>query len=203
MFQWAEYFDLSLSQPSLSHDSYVSHADTVHHPGFVLRRTNFVELMAPLVTRGLLTRLLPTLCENESGWGLDYLWSQFVDRPREDMGVVDAVQIRHTRPVGGPNYTKLREQGLSPHQELAELRRKYGLHDIAHLCWSAVSSKGEDLNMADPDHALALVQALLAVERRWLNPKLREEEGVVAAHLRAFPALREALADSPAQRASA
>ena len=153
-------------------------------------RTNFVEVMAPVLTRELLQRVLPTLIENESGWGLDYLWAMYVDRPREDIGVIDAIQIRHTRPVGGPNYERLRAEGKSPHQELARLRKKYELTDFAHVCWSAIAADGTEMSMDEVDQALPLLQAVLAGQRPWLKAELQEEGGVIAGHLRHCPALR-------------
>lgn len=201
LFLLAEYFELQLAQPSLSHDSYISHAGTVHNPRFLMRRTNFVEVMAPVLTRELLQRVLPTLIENESGWGLDYLWAMYVDRPREDIGVIDAIQIRHTRPVGGPNYERLRAEGKSPHQELARLRKKYELTDIAHVCWSAIAADGTEMSMDEVDQALPLLQAVLAGQRPWLKAELQEEGGVIAGHLRHCPALRLA-AESSRQMAA-
>lgn len=202
LFMLAEYHELALCQPSLSHDSYISHAGTVHNPRFLLRRTNFVEVMAPVLTRELLERVLPTLTENDSGWGLDYLWPMFVDRPRRDIGVLDAIQIRHTRPVGGPNYEKLKAMGKSPHQELAALRRKYELDDIAHLCWSAVTVDGTEMSMDDPDQALPLLSAVLDGQRRWLKPELQEEGGVIAGHVRHCPTLRAAVGALQARSAA-
>lgn len=202
LFMLADYYDLALAQPSLSHDSYISHAGTVHNPHFLMRRTNFVEVMAPVLTRELLQRVLPTLTENESGWGLDYLWAMFVDRPRRDVGVIDAVQIRHTRPVGGPNYERLRALGKSPHQELAALRRKYELHDISHLCWSAVRTDGQEMSMDHPDQALPLLNLVLEGQRPWLKPELQEEGGVILGHVRHCPTLRAAVEQARAQAAA-
>ena len=188
-FMLADYHELHLCQPSLSHDSYISHATTVHNPRFMLRRTNFIEVMAPLLTRELLERVLPTLIENESGWGLDFLWQMFLDRPRRDAGVIDAVQIRHTRPVGGPNYAKMKEQGKSPWDELNRLLRKYALHDRAQLCWSAVGADGVELSLENLDEAMPLLSAVMDGMRPWLSAAERAD--ILNGYLRQSLTLRK------------
>lgn len=198
LFTLVDYHALHLAQPSLSHDSYISHAATVHNPRFLLRRTNFVEVMAPMVSREMLQRVLPTMIENESGWGLDFLWQMFLDRPRRDAGVVDTVQIRHTRPVGGPNYAKMREQGKSPFDELEAMRRKYCLWDVAQICWSGITADGAELALDTPGESMPLLSAVLDGMRAWLKPA--ELQDVIGGHLRQSAAMREAAAGLRQQR---
>jgi hypothetical protein len=200
LFMLADYHELHLCQPSLSHDSYISHATTVHNPRFLLRRTNFIEVMAPLLTRELLERVLPTMIENESGWGLDFLWQMFLDRPRRDSGVIDALQIRHTRPVGGPNYAKMKEQGKSPWDEMNRLLRKYALHDRAQLCWSAVGVDGRELRLDVLDEAMPLLGGVLDGMRKWLNEA--EFADIINGYLRQSATVRQA-ADQLKQPATA
>jgi len=190
LFMLADYHGLHLAQPSLSHDSYVSHAGTVHNPRFLLRRTNFVEVMAPVLTRELLERVLPTMVENESGWGLDFLWQMFLDRPRRDAGVIDAVQIRHTRPVGGPNYAKMKAEGKSPWDEMKALQRKYNIWDVAQICWSGITQDGIELELDNADESMALFSPVLDGMRAWLTPA--ELQDVIGGHLRNSGAMREA-----------
>lgn len=188
-------FDLWLAQPSLSHDSYISHSATAHHAGMVLRRTNFVEAMAPVFTPALLERILPTFRMNESGWGIDYLWQMYLDRPRRDAAIVDAVQVRHTRPVGGPNYERMVREGRSPMHELVGLRRRYNF-DPAHVCWSGLLDDGRELRLDDPADALQLVTQVLDCERPWLN-----EAGIaelLRTHMAYSAPLRELATTPPA-----
>jgi len=189
LFMLADYHELHLCQPSLSHDSYISHATTVHNPRLLLRRTNFIEVMAPMLTRELLERVLPTMVENESGWGLDFLWQLFLDRPRRDCGVIDAVQIRHTRPVGGPNYAKMKEQGKSPWDEMNRLLRKYAINDRAQLCWSAICNDGSEWSLEDAEQALPLLSCVLDGMRPWLNPA--ELADILNGYVRQSPTMRE------------
>ena len=185
---------LWLAQPSLSHDSYISHGVTAHHEGLILRRTSFVEAMAPVFTPRLLERVLPTVTANESGWGIDYLWQMYLDRPRRDSAVIDAVQVRHTRPVGGPNYERMVREGRSPMVELVTLRRRFNF-DPVHVCWSALVDDGRELNLHDRHDALELMTRLLDGERRWMNDAAQAE--MLRAHMAASPALRSLVQAQP------
>jgi len=190
LFALARLHEFELAQPSLSKDSYISHASTAHNPRFVFRRTNFVEAMAPLFSRAFLERVLPTFVENESGWGIDYLWQMYLDKPRLQSGVIDAVQVRHTRPVGGPNYAKMKAEGRSPFDEFRALRRKYALTDITHLCWAGLAADGTELRTEEPQDAMRL----LGLAMDGMRPYLDEAgiSAVIAGQLAASPALRAA-----------
>lgn len=198
LFTIAHGQGLQLAQPSLSHDSYISHAATAHHPGLILRRTNFVEAMAPLFTPKLLERILPTFTINDSGWGIDYLWQMYLDRPRLDSAIVDAVQVRHTRPVGGPNYERMVREGRSPMNELVALRRRFNF-DPAHLCWSLLMDSGRELRLEDPQDALELVTLMLQAEKPWLDEA--QIAAMLRAHMAVSPCLQQ-LARQPAPRAA-
>jgi hypothetical protein len=126
LFDCCQRFHLTLAQPSLSASSYVSHPITLHNPEYSVRFTNFVEIMAPCFTHEMLARVKHTFGENWSGWGLDYLWPQFC-RPEERIAIVDAVQVRHTRPTGGPNYDHTKNLGISPMVEASRLLRKWSV----------------------------------------------------------------------------
>lgn len=97
--------DLEIFQPSLSSKSYYSHLITLHHSNFLLRFTNFVEIMSPVVSKRLLIRTLPMMEHTRSGFGLDFLWPRVAEEIQDSSSptaaVIDAVQILHTRPVGG------------------------------------------------------------------------------------------------------
>lgn len=200
LFAHAQVHGFALAQPSLSKDSYISHASTAHNPRFVFRRTNFVEAMAPVLTRAFLERVLPTFVENESGWGIDYLWQMYLDKPRLECGIVDAVQVRHTRPVGGPNYARMVAEGRSPFDEFRALRRKYALTDITHLCWGGLAVDGRELRTDEPADAMRLLGDALDGMRPWLD-----EAGIsaiIAGQIAASPALRAAAQRSIEQSAA-
>lgn len=105
---------LAICQPSLDDQSYFSHTVTLHHSSFQLRYTNFVEIMVPLISAGLLKQTLHRLAGNRSGFGLDFLWPQLA---AEQSGgpytaaVVDSVSVRHTRPCGADLHALIKRSG--------------------------------------------------------------------------------------------
>jgi hypothetical protein len=109
---------LQVAQPSLTWRSYFGHITTLQNHNFQLRYTNYVEVMAPCFSAAVLTQALPLFNQNLSGWGLDFVWPKFVQQPAREIAIIDSVAVRHTRPVGGPNYKALRERGVSPWDEL-------------------------------------------------------------------------------------
>lgn len=122
---------LELAQPSLDSASFVSHAITRHRRLLTLRFTNFVEIMVPVMTRRAFELLRPSFTENDSGWGLDYYWASRVEAHlgRDRMAILDAVSVRHTRPVDqrrGASYVNLKK---SPRDELSELLARYDLKE--------------------------------------------------------------------------
>ncbi len=116
---------LELAQPSLTPDSPVTHPLVINNTQSLIRFTNFVEVMAPCFSTACLRRALPTFDATESGWGIDWLWPRIVAQPDTAIAIVDEVVIRHTRPLGGPNYDAMRARGVSPAQELASFRKAH------------------------------------------------------------------------------
>lgn len=115
MFAICDDLQLELAQPALTRDSYFSHAITLQHPAFQLRFTNFVEIMAPVLSTDMLARVFHTIGGNISGYGLDALWPRFSQLGR--VAIIDDTPVKHTRPVGGPNYAFSVKAGLAPAHE--------------------------------------------------------------------------------------
>lgn len=115
---------LDLWQPSLDHKSYHSHLITIKLDGLLLRYTNFIEIMAPVLKRHLVEDSLPLFRKTKSGFGLDYLWPQRAGDFNIDghyaCAVVDAVAVTHTRPIGSAlKVTISSGGGLSQREEYA------------------------------------------------------------------------------------
>ena len=115
MFAICDELQLDLAQPALTRDSYFTHLITLQHSEFQLRFTNFVEIMAPVLSAAMLQRILPTLEGSISGYGLDNLWPRFTQLGK--VAVIDETPVKHTRPVGGPNYVFSKQAGISPAEE--------------------------------------------------------------------------------------
>lgn len=116
MFLVCDDLQLELAQPALTPDSYFSHVVTLQHSAFQVRFTNFVEIMAPILSADLLQRVLPTLNGAISGWGLDHQWPRMSQLGK--VAIIDDTPVKHTRPVGGPNYAFSQAAGLSPNHEM-------------------------------------------------------------------------------------
>jgi hypothetical protein len=64
-----------------------------------------------------------------SGWAVDFLWARMLAKQPASMAVIDAVQIRHTRPVGGGKLYDVVKQlgGKSAWEEYLELPDRHGM----------------------------------------------------------------------------
>jgi hypothetical protein len=114
-------FKLWLSQPSL--DGYVSHDIERKVENSILRFTNFVEIICPVMSKETLKKLLDTFVLNQSAWGLDFLWPKLLDYPNNRIAIIDDVTVTHTKPIGS-DYSRFTKK---PIDELTELFNKYGL----------------------------------------------------------------------------
>jgi hypothetical protein len=117
----------------LTWDSHYSHITTLRNNMTKIRFTNYVEVMAPCFSSAILQKASPLFNSNLSGWGLDYLWTGLAENPQDGIAIIDEVTVRHTRPVGGPNYQRLRETGVSPWDEMRALCRANGLSEAPVL----------------------------------------------------------------------
>lgn len=115
LFKYMKIFKLDLAQPAIA-NSYYSHDHTAKHKDFLLRFTNFVEIMQPCFSRDALKKVLFTFNESISGWGIDYHWGVILNYTKMNMAVIDDVFSEHTRPVQS-DY----------HQELYDYMKKYDL----------------------------------------------------------------------------
>ena len=129
LFDLVSSYKLEAAQPALTWDSYYSHLTTLRNNKTKIRFTNYVEVMAPCLSSSMLRKSLSLFNSNLSGWGLDYLWPAFAENPQGGIAIIDEVTVRHTRPVGGPNYKVLRETGVSPWDEMRALCKAHGLGD--------------------------------------------------------------------------
>ncbi len=156
LFETCDRYKLEVAQPALTWDSYFGHLTTLRNPNYRIRFTNYVEIMAPCFSAHLLEKSLPLFASNLSGWGLDFVWAQLVDHPTSEIAIIDAVTVRHTRPVGGPNYQALRDGGISPWDELRSFCRTHGIDEepviTTHLAvrrdGSVVSAQGRQRRFA-------------------------------------------------------
>jgi hypothetical protein len=158
MFDLCSALQLELAQPALSEGSYFSHPITLANNSFLMRYTNFVEIMAPVFSRAFLQRCVASFNENASGHGLDYLWPTWTSGPYH-AGILDACPVRHTRPLGGPLYETIAAQGKTAAQDLPKLLKKYGLTPTMAI-FGGMDHEGRKLLLSE-GHGRELVEAIL------------------------------------------
>ena len=124
LFQLSKTFGMSITQASLSHNSFCSWPIFKNKPNCLLRYVGQIEVMAPLFSRPALQQCLPSFNENKSSWGLDSVWPKILGYRTDKLAVFDAVVMEHTRPVGGGElYKKIK---ADPHEEWTTIAEKYG-----------------------------------------------------------------------------
>lgn len=140
-FELIHQYDFSLSQPALTHNSYYSHSVLLQVKGGIYCKTNFVEVMAPCFNRTAFLKCWETFRENKSGWGLDLYWPKILKN--QNIGVIDAATIFHTRPVGIADHGTGTNQ-VSPEHECIILCRKHKLQ-MKQGCYSILTEEKEYL----------------------------------------------------------
>lgn len=115
LFSMHEEFKLWLSQPSIL--GYTSHDITKPNINCILRYTDFVEIMCPLMTSSVLKKLLDTFDLSESGWGVDIIWNYILGCPQDKIAIIDEVSVTHTRQPG-TDYSRFKN---NPHDELRHI----------------------------------------------------------------------------------
>lgn len=124
LFETAETHNIQICQPSLSWKSYYSYFVTLNNKRFVLRYTDFVEMMAPLFTSCALRRALPLFESLRFGWGADEIWCRLLPTPEFGSAIIDAMTVDHLRPLqSGGLYNVAR----SPMQERIETLQRAGV----------------------------------------------------------------------------
>jgi len=134
IFMMCEHFGLEYAQPAITPDSFASMWPiTVENTSFLLRYTNFAEIMAPIFSRPFFEKCAPTFNESMSGYGLDILWSSWVSSFKK-IAILDGCPMRHTRPNrSGQLYKDLHEMEVNPDQELRDFIEKWRLVSAEEL----------------------------------------------------------------------
>lgn len=103
LFSYAKQYDLEICQPSLT--GYYSVPINLHNPGYILRYTNYVEIICPCFSSGAFKKCRHLFDYNKSCWGIEKLWDKELGHPKDKIAIVDDVIVVHTRPCfTGDNY---------------------------------------------------------------------------------------------------
>jgi hypothetical protein len=150
LFRAAHAAGLDLFAPALHETSYFAHFIAMVNRRFHGRRVGFVEIMMPGFRRETLETLLPTLDATETGWGwgLDSVWPKLLEY--ENVGILDATPVVHTRPVGRVRDAELARR---VHAESDALLERYGCRQV-HATFSAFGADAAPLQLG-PEALLA------------------------------------------------
>ena len=91
-------YNLKLAQPSLI--GYFSHNITLHRPDFILRYTDFVEIMMPCFSIDALKICINSFDETPTGFGLDFYWPKLLGYPKNKIAIIDEIIAIHPKEVG-------------------------------------------------------------------------------------------------------
>ena len=118
IFEVAVTHDLTIAQPAMSMDSFVSYPVLMQCPGFQLRYTNHLECMSPCIKTSYMKVLLPIIEKYVCGWGADHIWALLMQDPPFKAAVIDEVTMTHTRAFyTGTLYDSFAKQGVNPFDE--------------------------------------------------------------------------------------
>jgi hypothetical protein len=95
MFDLFDAHGLWLAQPAYSNESHIRWPTTRQDPSALLRFTNFIEVGVILIRRLALYRIIETMEQSRSGWGLDMLFSQLLDDPLDKIAILDTAPCLH------------------------------------------------------------------------------------------------------------
>ena len=146
LFRISRTYDLYISQPALSSDSYFTHPITLHSNMFTLRYTNYIEGMAPCIRSDYLKIILPIISDNYSGWGIDRIWALYMPQPIFKAAVIDAVVVKHTRPLmTGPMYKTLAKLDVDAKSELSKVYEQFNNVPMRRIVFGGIDKSSNKI----------------------------------------------------------
>jgi hypothetical protein len=126
MFRTFKEFDLMLAQPGII--GFISIPISAAVPFSRVRFTNWVEIMCPIYSRVCLQALKHTFTENDSHWGIEFMWNMVLGNPTDKIGIIDETPAVHTRACfHGDNYYRNNLTYESSIEEANQICKKYNL----------------------------------------------------------------------------
>lgn len=172
LFDIASTEGLAVCQPALTHDSYNSYLHTLQSPSFRLRYTSFVEVMVPCLSRERLRRVLPYFERNPSAFGVDWIWTRLAADNRYRAAIVDAIAVRHTRPVGIFLHERIRRRGEDPAAREREILAEFGIAkpDTGFACYAGLL-RGSGRRCGAVTTRLLMAKDYLGNARSWVEKR--------------------------------
>lgn len=107
--EFVNNYQPALSAPTLSLGSFITHAIALQIPSLFIRGTDFVECMAPIMSRSFLHDTLQQFIEYPI-WGIERYWQHLLWNKKEVAILYDQWPITHTRPVGSGTLYKVAQE---------------------------------------------------------------------------------------------
>jgi hypothetical protein len=119
-FDLNDLYELDFSQPSLSANSYISHAHTKHNPAENVVEVPFIEIMMPCLSAKVINEIVNIGITTISGWGLDNYLFPYIQRKLnlKRPAVIHDCQVLHAKPVSSD---VIYSNGLSASEEMSQL----------------------------------------------------------------------------------
>jgi hypothetical protein len=83
--------------------------------------------MVPCLSQAALQRIMPLIGDSRTGHGVDFVWCRLAADNRDKSAIIDAVAVRHTRPIGRVLLGKMRAEGHDPIGAGRALMKRFGL----------------------------------------------------------------------------
>jgi hypothetical protein len=125
LFDISSEYELRICQPSLTPDSYFSYAVSLQNTAFKLRYCNFIEMMCPVFNADTLRDIQPLFTLGLEV-GIDLLWCRCFEMPWFKCAVIDAVAVKHTRPIGTTAAQQGFDNGRIYDDEIRETLEMFG-----------------------------------------------------------------------------
>jgi hypothetical protein len=121
-------FKFPLSAPGLLQTSVFTWPLTLQNERFLFRGAEFVDQMAPIMSRAFLKLCIPHFGQSFSGFGYEWLWSKFLRDMNSYAAVLDSAPIEHSRPLNrGTLYRNRPQTNPEPVEEMKTFLEQYGL----------------------------------------------------------------------------
>jgi hypothetical protein len=141
VFDIGESHGLRIWQPALTPDSYFSYAVFLQNTAFTLRYTNFIEMMCPFFAAETLREVRPLFALGLEV-SIDLLWCRCFDAPWFKCAVIDAVAVKHSRPVGSTAEQQGFSGGRSYDDEMAEALEMFGTTFRGPVVYAGITPQG-------------------------------------------------------------
>jgi hypothetical protein len=120
-------FRFVLAAPALTADSQVSWTLALRNERLLFRGTDFVEIMAPIMSNAFLRAALPYFSENFTGYGQEWLWRRILNEQNGFAAILDSAPVHRARRPETDTRDKNRTDGGDIVQDLDRFMRKFGL----------------------------------------------------------------------------